>query len=788
MPTRLKGVGIAAALFLISGFAALVYQVIWQRILGIFSGVHIYSITMIVTAFMAGLGIGSLIGGKYADRLSHRAGILAFAVCEACIGLFALASPWIYYDLAYLKLGFLVRYTFALPLVQFLLLLIPTFLMGASLPLLSRGLVQVKEHAARTIGILYGMNTIGAALGAWTAIWLLIGRFGFVGTIRLASLLNFAAALGALWLWRRVEELDPGREDPEPSVAAAVDVEHPSDVRAFGLYTWALIYSISGFIALSLEILWFRILDVSIKSSPYVFGHLLGVFLIFLGLGGVVGAFTVSRAKRPDLIFLWGQWCISVCAGVVLVILSRVVMERGPLAGFYRFWANDGCIVMDDVRQGWQQFTNWPPPEILADTARVYVILPLALLALPTFLMGWTYSYVQRTVQTDLGQVGWRVGLIQTANIAGSILGSLLTGAFLLGFLGTPGTLRLLLAAGALFGCLGALRLTREKRALALVAAVGVSMILAAGIPGRDLFWSRFHGALPHEVIVAEDASSMIGLHRMSPSHAVLRVNGTGHSVLPFGGPHTILGALPGLIHPSPENYLIIGLGAGNTAWAAGLTPTLQRIDVYEIARPEYEVVQRYEEQWFLTPGVEQLHSDPRVSLRFSDGRLALRLEDRKYDIIQIDALEPYMAYSGNLYSKEFFEQARDRLRPGGLFCTYAPTPRVRRTMIHAFEHVLSINTRDYPHLMIGSNRPIEFDRETILRKLESADVQSYLRESGQHLAATEEIGLFLGDAEAIAIAPADRPRYLDGEINTDLFPRDEFDKSLPVDEGEHEI
>ena len=153
-------------LFLLSGFSALVYQVIWQRILGIFSGQHIYSITMIVTAFMAGLGVGSLVGGRYADRFGRRTSVLAFAACEVLIGAFALISPWLYYDVAYVRLDFLVRYPLALPTVHLGLLLVPTFLMGASLPLLSRGLVAGTSGAARVIGVLDGLNTAGAALGA----------------------------------------------------------------------------------------------------------------------------------------------------------------------------------------------------------------------------------------------------------------------------------------------------------------------------------------------------------------------------------------------------------------------------------------------------------------------------------------------------------------------------------------------------------------------------------------------------------------------------------------------
>ena len=192
-------ISVAAVLFLVSGFAALIYQVIWQRVIGVFSGVHIYSITVIVGAFMAGLGVGSLIAGRFADRISRRRAVVAFGLCELGIGAGGWFSPWLYYDFAYRELGFLVAYPVGLPLVHFALLIVPTFLMGASLPLLARGLVDDSEHAAPTIGILYGVNTLGASLGAFASIWWLVGSFGFESTLRGAALLNAHWYLDMCW-------------------------------------------------------------------------------------------------------------------------------------------------------------------------------------------------------------------------------------------------------------------------------------------------------------------------------------------------------------------------------------------------------------------------------------------------------------------------------------------------------------------------------------------------------------------------------------------------------------
>src|SRR6185436_16044841 len=184
-------------------------------------GVHIYSITVIVSAFMAGLGVGSLAGGRFSKRLSPRRAVLAFAGCELLIGLFALASPWVYYDFAVVRLSVLARYPLALPLTHLLLLFPPTFLMGASLPLLSHGLVAGAAGAARTVATLYGLNTLGAGVGALVSVWYLIGRFGFPGTIRLGAFLNLATALGALLIARGKGDAGSAGAEPESTPKAA---------------------------------------------------------------------------------------------------------------------------------------------------------------------------------------------------------------------------------------------------------------------------------------------------------------------------------------------------------------------------------------------------------------------------------------------------------------------------------------------------------------------------------------------------------------------------------------
>lgn len=768
----------AACLFLLSGFGTLLYQVIWQRILGVFSGVHIYSITVIVTAFMAGLGFGSLLGGRIADRLSFRQAVLGFAVCEVLIALFALVSPAIYYDFAYVRLAFLTRYPLALPFVHFLLLLFPTFLMGATLPLLVRGVVRRSESAARMIGILYGINTVGAGIGAIVAIWFLIGAVGFVGTIRIGAAMDLLAGLGAFWIAARMPASQPvSQPDPKP-VKSALQAD---DERQGRWVRWAMLYGLSGFIALSLEILWFRHLDVAIKASPYTFGHVLGIFLIILGLGSVVGTRVVDRSTNPARTFLLGQWAITLSAAIGILCLCWFPpgwkLTSPLLLHWLRPWNPEIAEFLAAIRNPGAPGAG----ELVQLFHMIYLFLPLWLMLVPVFFMGFTYAYIQKAVQTSVGQVGWRTGVVQASNIAGSMLGSLVTGAFLLSWLGTPRSLQALTVLGTLvFGTLSIRHLRGSRLRLPAVALFAGGLLLAAAVPDSGTFWARFHGMRAESAIAAEDATGVVVMQIGLPGldWDPMRVNGKMHSRVPFGDEHTLLGAVPVLLHPQVKTAMIIGLGSGNTAWAAACREHVEKVQVFEIVRPELEVLERLIERPGNYQCVRQLLQDPRVVISFTDGRLALRTTDETYDLIEADGLDPSMAYSGNLYSREFFELCRSRLKPGGMLCTYVPTERTRRTVVGVFPHVLAFHAPpDFASFIIASDEPLSFDRELLEARLDEPWTHDYFERSGLGEDTRGLIRRYLGQVEVRQISGDERALY-SGDVNTDLFPRDEFDKS----------
>ncbi len=306
------------------------------------------------------------------------------------------------------------------------------------------------------------------------------------------------------------------------------------------------------------------------------------------------------------------------------------------------------------------------------------------LYGIPTVLMGASFPVLQRAVQDDPATSGLKVGRLQAANIAGNVAGSSLAGVVLLERVGTTGILRFLLVLGLAFAGLGIRRYGVRGRfgaaALALLA-------LAAILPGQHRFWLPLHGGRPG-TLIGEDASSVIAIRPLTPGRWRVTVNGQSHSWLPFGGIHTVLGALPSLVHHAPKDIAVIGLGSGDTAWAAAARPETRGVDVFEIAAPQLRLLRALAE--IDDPfRIRRFLADERIETSIADGRNALRRDGKTYDVVEMDALLPHHGFSGNLYSVEFFQEVSRRLNAAGLMCVWSATPRVRASFAKVFPHVL---------------------------------------------------------------------------------------------------
>jgi hypothetical protein len=732
---RAAVLALAGTLFCASGAAALVYQVAWQRLLALETGVGAPSVATIVAAFMLGLGLGSAWGGALSARLSSRRALLAFALLELVIAAFACASPWLYYELLYRRAGFLYASLWTGALAHLLALLLPTTLMGMSLPFLVRALVREGETKSATIGYLYAINVVGAALGALLAPWVLLRLFGIDGAVRTAAAANLAAGTGALVLRTLLPAEDAAAQPALPTTATG---PQPS------LGNLLLLYALSGFCSLSLEIVWFRIVDVAVKSTAFTFGSVLGLYLLGLALGTLAGVALVERLDDPLRAFLLSQ-CgvlgVSAAAATLLVWLPGDL----PLLRWYQaYWPS---------YEGFQLGLEWN----LGAVARLYLLFPAALYALPTMLMGFSFVVLQQAVQDDVRLAGHRVGSLQAANISGGVLGSLGTGLLLLTWLGSAGTLRLLVACGLVFAAAGMRRYGGRSVFAAVAAALALLCVLG---PTQEQLWKRLHASA--DAILAEDATSVVAVTPAAGRHQVM-VNGKGISWLPFGGVHSVIGAAPAIIHPAPVALAIIGLGSGDTAWAAACRRETWDVDVFEVSGPQTAVLRRFLAAHPL-PELRQLLADPRIRIEVADGRNALERREARYDLIEADPLPPGSAGSGNLYSIEFFSSCARRLKPGGVMCSWSPTPRVYTTFTRVFPHVLELTHGEFQYL-VGSNQPLETFVADWMARLDSGAVRAYLGD-----AIAGDVAASLRTARKAAL-----PDEVDVEPNLDLFPRDEL-------------
>jgi spermidine synthase len=396
---------------------------------------------------------------------------------------------------------------------------------------------------------------------------------------------------------------------------------------------------------------------------------------------------------------------------------------------------------------------------------RLYILVPALLVGPPTIAMGASFPLLQKIALTDLGSIGKRVGSVLLANIAGSAVGSIVTGWIALTYVGSDGSLKLLTAISGLFLGLAVLAgrpptpLRRAAAGLACACAIAATFALPAG----SRLWAVLHGVSSQRVVFAEDAS---GLSVLKPDArgATVFLNGIGQSWIPYGNIHSVLGALPAFIHPDPREAIVIGLGSADTVYSLAGRPELTRVTCIEIIGPQLATLQEWAKRT-ADPGLVSALSDPRITHVNGDGRAYIMRSTHRFDIVEADALRPTSAYSGNLYSLGYFELLRSRLAPGGIAVTWAPTARIHDTFTAVFPHALS-----FGDILMGSDEPIRFEPPEIRARLKAPAVQEYYYRAGIDIEAL--LAPYLERVPRI-IGPSKNPSRSD--LNEDLFPRDEF-------------
>jgi spermidine synthase len=528
------------------------------------------------------------------------------------------------------------------------------------------------------------------------------------------------------------------------------------------VWPWFLLYGSTGAVAIALEVVYFRLIDTILRNNSYTFATVLALYLLLFAAGASLGARRAGRVARPD------RWFLLLQLGVGLSTLLGVLVLVHPPEAFG---------IAERVRQYYTGGGYMHGDYSLAtvgEAARLlyaHAVAPLLVMGVPVLLMGASFPFVQALVARRLDSLGRRTGTLLFANICGNVAGGALAGFLLLDRLGTAGTLRLLAGVLLLPGLLAAAGLSSAPRRLA--AAAAMTLLVGGGIaafPDNERLWAFFHGVPVERFTVAEDRACVTSLVDEG-DQSFLYINGSWQNGHPYDFFHVLIGLLPSLLHEDPENGLAVGLGIGSTAYAMAQDPAIDRVTCVEICGGEVPLVRELAARG--SAASRRLLADPRVELVTGDGRRFLLARQERYDVIVVDVVRPSSAYSGNLYSVEFYELVASRLADRGVFVQWVPTARALNSIRRVFPHVALGEVPDYfaSRFVVAGNERLQISPELLRRRLErvdlaaSFDAERQLR-LRQFFAGRPLVRLY--ENRKFATLPEEH-------FNRDLRPRDEY-------------
>ena len=709
-------------LFFVSGFTGLVYEVTWTRLLSTIFGSNTYAVTSVLAAFMGGLAIGSYVIGRFVERKKNP--LLVYAILEIGIGFIALLIPAIYslldrfYPLVYEHIasstGLLILTKVVLSL---LVLLIPTFLMGGTLPVLCKLFIKRLRESGKQAGILYSINTLGAAIGCFVTGFFLIELFGIVKSMQLAAGVNLL--LGALFfifsIYVKAEksEIDPNKT--ENKIKAAADTAGPYSLRPLYSSMLLVAFFLAGFVALSYEILWTRLLVFKLKMTIYAFAIMLTTFLTGIGIGSVVAAILEKYKLIKDHPRAFGmiQSSIGLTGLLTIFLFSQIdVIPLFDAIGDFK----------SSVSWGNQIFTE--------------ILLAGMIMIVPTLLMGMTFPIVSRIFTKDIKVVGKTIGSIYSINTIGSIFGSCLTGFLFVRIMGTQTNIIFISliaitvgTAIVLFSRKG-LDVSKKPRPfpilfVSVVWAVVIGVIV--WMP-KDILFNFYNIYEKHfsedvRIIYAKEGIECITTVHEYPDG----FRGISTSSINVAGTHythrttqKLQAHIPMLVHPDPKEILQVGFGSGETSHIV-TSYDINQLDLVEISREVINTSTKY-----FNDINKDVANHPKFNPIIMDGANYIRLTRKTYDLILNDASWPGYTGCSALYSKDYFENARKLLKPGGIMTSWIPIEKgddfriLLKTFHSVFPNVsvwLAMTHVNKHALVMASLNNIEIDTEHFLKR-----------------------------------------------------------------------
>lgn len=718
--SRDPGLSLVALMLFVSGQAALIYQVAWMRELRLVFGATTAAVAAVLAIFMAGLGLGSAVLGRWADRSPNP--LKFYGQLETVIALVVATSPLLvelaaksYFGLGGQQSLGVGGATIVRLLLATLVLGLPTFLMGGTLPAAVRSVTAVGDVRRRALAVLYGVNTLGAVCGAFVATFWALELLGTRATLWFGCALNFLIGLLALMLSRSVA---PFAATPDE----AGEVEAAPDRGAGFVYVTA---AVVGFAFFTLELVWYRMLGPILGGTTFTFGLILCVALLGIAIGGAAYHF-VFRWVRPS----WSVLAITCAAEAMLAALPLALGDR--LAIFAGRW-NMYSYSFAELVAGWFVVMS-------------IVVLPVALVS------GLQFPLLVAMLGHGRAGVSRQLGMAYAWNTLGAIAGSLVGGFGSLPLLTAPGAWRAVVLLLVVLSAFQALRSWRAARwQNAVVAALMLLAIVFTLRQGPTAVWR--HGGIgagrasvpPPEapngvqlwlnelrrsvVWEAEGVESSIAITAADGESFVVNGKNDGNAI---GDAGTQIGVaiLAAALHPEPKTALVIGLGTGESAgWLASM-PTIERVDVVELEPAIDEMARRSSDL-----NCDVLHH-PKVHRIYNDGRELMLSTDQKYDVIISEPSNPYRAGVASLYTQEFYRAALDRLTPHGLFIQWVQAYEVDGATVHSvlatarsvFEHVEVWQSIPGDLQLVCSPQPLRYTADELRRRIAEPQLAEALR------------------------------------------------------------
>lgn len=784
--------------FFASGVSGLVYQVVWVRELVLVFGATTFAVSTVLTAFMGGLALGSYYFGRRSETVARP--LRLYGLLEIGIGLYGLAVPLIfaalptvYHSFWRWQLSF-----FALSVVRFvfatLVLIVPTALMGATLPVLSSFYARDIGRIGLRVGSLYALNTFGAVLGAAATGFVLIPTLGMNAATTTAATMNILLGVVALTVSRKAERttheaiLEPSPEAPKKTPRSP-----ESEAERWQITIVIAGFAVSGFVALSYEVIWSRVLSLIIGSSVYAFSIMLTTFLVGLAAGATFASRVVDRIHRPVRMFA----LIEVLVGVTSLV---------------------GAYLFNDLPFVFVQLYRWVDSSAFGLLLFARFLIASFVMIVPTFLLGALFPLVVRIISSRklARATGRTVGDAYAANTVGAIIGSFASGFILVPWLGLLGSLRLcvalnfLVAAAAFSASARRPAAKRDSRrhvnvsaTVGLAASVLLIIVVVLGEPPwdpevmssavyryapaltdksrKDLFDYLKRGQ-GETIFYKEGITATVAVQRQSGGR-VLKVNGKPEASTAGDMPTQILiGALPLLVREHTDDVLLIGLGSGVTLGSVEQFP-VKRVTCVELEPAVIEASRHFEDV------NNHPLDDPRLRMISNDGRNFIYTTDEKFDVIVSEPSNPWVTGVANLFTLEYFRRGAERLKDGGLFSQwlqiYEMSPDDVRTLIAtfraAFPQVYLFRGAEGDLMLLGSKTERRLDLSVLKSHLDDPTSGAELKRIDTTRAADIISRFYLGPAEVTNLAAGAR-------LNTDDNALIEFNAPRRVGTAEETV